>query len=569
MGGEEGFRCCAFMYIGCFQCKKGVKMKKIVLILSALLFTAMTAVSASAESSGLAGSPSYKIEKNGGSQKTGDCIVTIRTNVSGASVYIDSSYKGTTPMSLKVSEGSHKLEVKKTHYATRDFYFNISYGQEKDFYVDLERITGYIDIDCPYSDAVISIGSSSAHKGSNEVDEGNYNVTVKKFGYTTYSASVYVQRNRTTNLKVSLTPARFDCLEIEPSRKSFNPKNRARHGEIDIDFYVTAEEDGVLEILDSAGNVCASREYHFTTWNYSFTWDGSDSEGWICYDGHYTARLTAGGKSWTCGFDIDSSITYPLTVLNANGTGIGNVPLPLAFPDETLIISLGAGADVKVSSSGESSFYAVPFDAGLCWVINEHFELSGGFHSLIQEDSLLACTGALKMMSKSELSSDSSLNYGLVFRIGASDKRSFAPYGADTINGASAGAMLGLLNGDTYIGFNGQFTYNPVEGLQEKGTARTSKASVSLLKSIDNFGIGLYGSVENCWGKYSYTDELNGVEREFEREFDGSICAYDAGLQFTAYVGDGNGQLSFNAGVLIYPKKENYVYAKLIYSYVF
>ncbi|MBP5284202.1 MAG: PEGA domain-containing protein [Treponema sp.] len=248
-------------------------------------FSLLFCFAAIGESSSPSGPNLYRIEGASERPKSEKCHVNVRTNVYRAKVYIDSKYAGETPLKVEVSAGYHNLEIKKEHYETRYFHFNLHEGQDKDFYVDLENIAGFIKIDNEYSGVDIYVDSSSTSLRSIEADEGNHVVTAKKFGYETFTENVYVHRHQTSNVTIKLRTAEFNITEITPSRAKFNPANRGRLGEIDIDFSVTAPETGTLKILDRFGNLCSSKEFSFTTWSQTFTWDGTDSGGYICADG--------------------------------------------------------------------------------------------------------------------------------------------------------------------------------------------------------------------------------------------------------------------------------------------
>ncbi len=56
-------------------------------------------------------------------------VCSISSEPSGASVYLDGKYKGTTPVAFHADEGTHSLKIKKTGYGTVSKEVNVSYDE--------------------------------------------------------------------------------------------------------------------------------------------------------------------------------------------------------------------------------------------------------------------------------------------------------------------------------------------------------------------------------------------------------------------------------------------------------
>ena len=513
------------------------------------------------------GLTAYHIDGAQEKPKTQKSYVHVRSNVSRARVYLDSSYKGETPLTFEVTPGYHRLELKKSHYATREVSFYVNEGHDKDFYLDMESIAGYIKIENEYSGVSVYLDSSSVSGGTVEVDEGNHVITAKKFGYETFSESVYVRRHTTSYVTVSLRKAEFNITALSASREVFNPANRGRLGEVTVDYSVTAPESGTFTIQDKYGNVYLSRNVSFSTWSGSVSWDGTDSRGYICADGEYTATLTAGTKTRTCTFSIDSSVSYPMVQITPDGSGTGPLSVPLSFPGGTLALSLGAGCYYTAAS--EVAFYGCPVNASLLWAITDHVEFSTTGAFFFNENTVRSLSGSLKFAFDARLSDSAALNFGMNLRAGGSNGALFPPYGADYMNGFGGGLMTGLSFGkglSNYAGVTGEYIWLPIKGPSEDSSSGTLKCGVTLLKRTEDFGASVYGVFESCYGTYEYTAST-GLVKVIDLRKDYRV--YDAGLSIVCYPGESSMQLSFNAGVLFYPEDETYVYAKLNFSWLF
>ena len=145
----------------------------------------------------------------------------------------------------------------------------------------------------------------------------------------------------TRTVSLTLQKAEFEITSVTASKKKFNPRNAGGLGSIDINFSVTAPETGTLYITDESGSILSSSEYTFTTWNGTYSWDGTDKDGYIAPDGTYKAVLCAGKKEVVASFSIDSSITYPQLSITSFGSGIAGLPVPKNNPSGSFTMEIG------------------------------------------------------------------------------------------------------------------------------------------------------------------------------------------------------------------------------------
>ncbi|HPE70537.1 MAG TPA: PEGA domain-containing protein, partial [Thermotogota bacterium] len=120
--------------------------------------------------------------------------VTITTSPSGASIYINGTYKGTSGYTYEGQEGSIQVEVRKSGYHSKGKTIQIEAGETKTERISLEQVTGKVTITTSPSGASIYINGSYKTTSSYtyEGPEGTIQVEVKKEGYESKSQTVEV-----------------------------------------------------------------------------------------------------------------------------------------------------------------------------------------------------------------------------------------------------------------------------------------------------------------------------------------------------------------------------------------
>ncbi|MBR1402619.1 MAG: PEGA domain-containing protein [Treponema sp.] len=232
----------------------------------------------------------------------------VDANVYGADVYVDSIYKGTTPLTLSDLEpGYRTIKVTKKHYSTAEKSMSLKANTTNTLTATIEKISGYLNVTTTPSYASVYCDGSAISKVSEEIDEGVHTIKARAFGYYDKSESVRITRNQTTNHSMTLEKAPFKITGFTRDNESFNPKNSKRLNKVTFTISVTAPETGRLSITDAGGNEMASWEGSFTTWDTDVEWDGMHS-GSPVNEGVYTATITAGGYSQSCTVTVDHTI---------------------------------------------------------------------------------------------------------------------------------------------------------------------------------------------------------------------------------------------------------------------
>ena len=137
--------------------------------------------------------------------------LTLTSSPSGAAVYIDGSYYGTTPLTVELSAGSHRVSMQKSGYDSWSSTVSISSGGSKTVTGNLEKIvnTGYLSISSSPSGATVFIDGSyrGITPASLTLNEGSHTVKLTASGYSEYTTSVYVAGGRTSVVTASMSPS--------------------------------------------------------------------------------------------------------------------------------------------------------------------------------------------------------------------------------------------------------------------------------------------------------------------------------------------------------------------------
>lgn len=504
-----------------------------------------------------------------------ESFVNVRTNVSGASVYIDGSYKGTTPLtSIKIQKGYHSLRVTKSRYTEETLNFHIRDGETENFYINLELNTGWVNVSSKFSDLEIYIDGNRSYQTSNELEAGSHTIKARKFGYEDYERSFYLSRNQTLNLDIEMTKAKFKITSITASKKVFNPENKGSLGNCLIKFSVNAPATGYLEIKDSLGNIYLREKYEFTTWDYEYEWDGADNDGYILYDDIYTITLFSGNISSSCKVEINSSLNYHALTMTNDGSGLGNAALPLALPSKTIIFGFNSGAYITGPVTTEkNSFYGIPLDIFLAFS-GQHFELGFQFKSLFKEEKSLGFAMSLKYQNQVKVADKTSFNYGINLRIAGATNPLFEPFGADAGSGFGAGLMAGFDINGLYIGANSNIIFLPISVTSGDGSGnpneRLWKNTITLAKNSKHFETAVYASLISSFGRYSTESSLDNLipEQTTVSIYDPQR-AWETGFNFNLYLGASSHLLNFAGGLIIYPEVNSYTFAKLGLTFLF
>ncbi len=248
----------------------------------------------------------------------------VSSSPSGASLYLDGMYKGTTPITIQNLEpGNCRIELRKTHYASVSETKYLSVGTILNCTAEMTKISGYLSVSKSPSNASITVGGEN-YSGTMELDEGTYTVKGSCFGYKPLSKTVSISRNKSHSISMDLEKAPFDITSFGVEESKITPGKKG--STLKVKQNVTGPETGTISISDSQGSVLTSWNTTFSTWQQYTEWDGF-VEGNPIPSGTYTVTLSAGGKQRSATFTAESDektlaqkleAAKPLSLLDAD-----------------------------------------------------------------------------------------------------------------------------------------------------------------------------------------------------------------------------------------------------------
>lgn len=132
--------------------------------------------------------------------------LNVNSNPSGADVYIDNQYKGTSPVTINLNPGTYTLKLQKAGYETYNEQFNLSTTLTKN--INLTPIVNNHDLSLSSNPSGASVYVNNQYKGTTPktltLEEGNYTVRLSKSGYEDYNENINLDRNISRN--ISLNP---------------------------------------------------------------------------------------------------------------------------------------------------------------------------------------------------------------------------------------------------------------------------------------------------------------------------------------------------------------------------
>jgi hypothetical protein len=139
--------------------------------------------------------------------------VYVNTVPNQASVYVDGSYYGKTPITLTLYPGGHTIDIRLAGYNDYTTNVMVNAGQSQNIQVTLSTaIFGSITVNSApgakvYMDSTpIGTTNSAGVLQQTGITSGNHLFKVTKSGYNDWMNTIYVQANTMTTIPATLTP---------------------------------------------------------------------------------------------------------------------------------------------------------------------------------------------------------------------------------------------------------------------------------------------------------------------------------------------------------------------------
>jgi hypothetical protein len=141
--------------------------------------------------------------------------VTIRSTPSGAQAYVDSGYRGVTPVTVSLYTGNHNVQVRLAGYNDYTTTVYVTGGSSQTVNPALTSATaGMLTISGTPAGAQVFVDSNPAGitdgKGTltlNNIASGNHIVKVTAKGYNDWIETVYIRPNTNNYVPVTMTPS--------------------------------------------------------------------------------------------------------------------------------------------------------------------------------------------------------------------------------------------------------------------------------------------------------------------------------------------------------------------------
>jgi hypothetical protein len=288
--------------------------------------------------------------------------LSVRSDVRGASVWLDYLARGSVPLDLNgITPGSHVLTVRADGYYDASLTLSLAADTKTTITVPLQLRTGYLDARVSPASAKVVVDGTSYSPGVIELPVGPRSVTVKAFGYREQSFSVFIPERLFASIRAELETAPFEATGFSLSRARFNPRNAGLRGAAKVSFSVSAPGGSDVRVFDSDGRI-VRRDYigPFSDWEQSYAWDGLNDDGIQAPDGSYYIELVtkpaAGTESAMESFDygaevqVDSALVVATS--GAYGAMYGSAYAPEPFAPAVDGFRIDAEGRVSGSSGG-------------------------------------------------------------------------------------------------------------------------------------------------------------------------------------------------------------------------
>jgi len=319
----------------------------------------------------------------------------IRSDPSGAEVYVNGVLRGKTPLSLTdLVPGPQVLRLEKDGYQTRKAVVALPSGKRLSVFFDMEETTGTLVIDAVVDNSpnkgetvtlISLIDGVPASIGTNEVKEGFHIVTVRAFGYEDESRNIYVRGGWTESLRVVLRPAAFRLGAIRTSRKNFNPRNPGLLGVANLSFAVNANGNASVSVRAADGSIVYEKSISsFTSWEQIVPWTGRNSDGTPLPDGMYRVVVSAASADGATERTTETRVSIDSTISIKPTSVAGAIGGPLFVPDARTLPE-GSFQFDSIVLFGEpygssAAFSAPPFAFGLRFApLDDRTEVAGSF----------------------------------------------------------------------------------------------------------------------------------------------------------------------------------------------
>lgn len=136
-------------------------------------------------------------------------ILSVKSNVAGAKIYINDKYEGETQIKKTVSPGIYTITLEKEGYIPGKEKVRIERGKEIKLTIMLDSVTGSIEVSSEPSGGKVYIDGTYTGEAPNTIGDlrkGEYKIEVRKQGNKLWSQKVTVEEGKETAILATLEP---------------------------------------------------------------------------------------------------------------------------------------------------------------------------------------------------------------------------------------------------------------------------------------------------------------------------------------------------------------------------
>ena len=244
--------------------------------------------------------PGLRVETTRATDGSKIVTMTVDTDVPKVEVYLDGTYKGHSPLTLKdIPPGIRQLTLKKDGFLSCRYTIECKPGETKKVYAELVRAEGTLSVQGAPANAEILIDGAprASTKTALTLGEGVHTVTIRAFGFAERKEEARIVRGKETAIPGSLERVPFSLSAAKVLKAAFNPDNPETLGTAGVSFTVSAPGAATLRVLSPEGTEVRTLTVRdFASWRQTIMWDGRDNAGKALPDGAYTLELTGSGE---------------------------------------------------------------------------------------------------------------------------------------------------------------------------------------------------------------------------------------------------------------------------------
>ena len=338
-------------------------------------------------------------------QETEGQGLLVRSNPSGARVFIDGIERGRTPLRLEnLRPGRYFVRLEREGYVDRRFRVTVRHGSIVDVSLEMRPAVGRVllriqgEPGSPPENLLplnpwITVDGHPHLTGALELPVGFRTIRVRAFGWEDFNQTLYIEADSLRELDLNMRPAAFALSGSSLSRRIFNPANAGSLGTTVFNFEASAPGRGTFTVLDREGQIVFVRQLrHFENRSQSVVWDGRNRQGEIVDDGLYALVVRAVSLPWddsppaeetlSLTVSVDSGMIIQPLSLSSGKSGLLFAPFPSVLPRGSFQIegSLLAGNPPDISPHAGGCWTSLPFSAAFRFSPIQRLELAAALN---------------------------------------------------------------------------------------------------------------------------------------------------------------------------------------------